>query len=87
MSFFDQQPRVAAPARPVPVPHPMTDGYRFENVSFRYPGSATDVIEGLTLHLRPIVEAAQMSLAMPVIDELPRRFDQMLGRRFESGIG
>ncbi len=170
-AFFDQQPRVAAPVHPVPVPRPIRDGFRFENVSFRYPGGTTDVINQLTLHLRAgervalvgenghgkstlvklltrlydptggrilldgvdlreygpeeltneiavilqdfvrydltarenigigraseieganardrITEAAELSLAMPVIQNLPMQFDQMLGRRFESGM-
>ena len=170
-AFFDQQPRVAAPVHPVPVPRPIRDGFRFENVSFHYPGGTTDVINQLTLHLRAgervalvgenghgkstlvklltrlydptggrilldgvdlreyqpealanemavilqdfvrydltvreniglgraheientgahdsITEAAELSLAMPIIQDLPQQFDQMLGRRFESGM-
>jgi ATP-binding cassette subfamily B protein len=33
-----------------------------------------------------ITEAAELSLAMPIIQDLPQQFDQMLGRRFESGM-
>jgi ATP-binding cassette subfamily B protein len=169
--FFRQQPRVAVPAHQVPMPRPMIDGFRFEDVSFRYPGGPSNVIDGLTMHLAPgecvalvgenghgkstivklltrlydptggrilldgvdlrdyspadlarevsvifqdfvhydltageniglghareiahdghherLVQAAEMSRALPIIEGLPMQFDQMLGRRFESGM-
>ena len=37
-------------------------------------------------NLDEIVRAAHKSLADEVIEKLPRRYDQMLGRRFEAGV-
>ena len=33
-----------------------------------------------------IEQSAQKSLAAPVVDKLPQRYDQMLGRRFDGGV-
>jgi ATP-binding cassette, subfamily B, bacterial len=46
---------------------------------------ASGLIEELH-NLARIEQAARKSLADEVIDRLPRRYEQMLGRRFESGV-
>ena len=51
-SFFDITPTVATSADAVPVPEPIRDGFRFEDVGFRYPGSDTWAVRGLTFELR-----------------------------------
>ncbi len=38
-SFFEIEPEIASPADPVAFPKPITRGFRFENVGFRYPGA------------------------------------------------
>ena len=43
--------RRATPARPVPAPSHLTDGIRFEGVSFRYPGTDVDVLRDVDLHI------------------------------------
>lgn len=154
--------------RPRPVPDPIRGGFRFEQVSFRYPGTEPWVLRDMSFELRageklalvgengagkttvtkllarlydptegritldghdlrefdpeelrahigvifqdfvryhmtaaenlaigriearedrPRLEsAAERSLASPLIESLPDRYDQMLGRRFEGGI-
>ena len=51
-SFFDITPTVASAEGAVPVPEPIRDGFAFENVGFRYPGSEAWAVRGLTFRLR-----------------------------------
>ena len=50
--FFTARPAIASPADPLPVPSPIAQGFRFENVGFRYPGRDDWAIRGMTLDLR-----------------------------------
>lgn len=166
--FFEIRPEIAAPANPVAFPKPIQEGFEFENVGFRYPGTERWVVRDLSFALekgeklalvgengagkttlvkllarlydptegrilldgrdlreydvddlrrhvgvifqdfvrysmtasenlavgrieekanRPRIEnAAQRSLADQVIEALPARYDQMVGRRFEDGV-
>jgi ATP-binding cassette subfamily B protein len=43
----------ATPSSPKPVPSRLTDGIRFDNVSFAYPGTEVDVLSGVNLHIPP----------------------------------
>jgi ATP-binding cassette, subfamily B, bacterial len=43
--------RRTTPTRPAPAPSVLTDGIRFEGVSFRYPGTDTDVLRDVHLHV------------------------------------
>ena len=49
--FLAQTPHLAVPQHPVPLPSSLSDGIRFEQVTFRYPGSAYDALSGFTLTL------------------------------------
>ena len=51
-SFFDITPTVASAEGAVPVPEPIRDGFAFEDVGFRYPGSEAWAVRGLTFRLR-----------------------------------
>lgn len=50
-SFFEIEPRIASPADARPVPAPIREGWTFENVGFRYPGSDRWAVRGLTFTL------------------------------------
>ncbi|WP_405405575.1 ABC transporter ATP-binding protein [Paracoccus sp. Ld10] len=50
--FFTAVPAIASPANPLPVPVPIAQGFRFENVGFRYPGRDDWAIRGMTLDLQ-----------------------------------
>lgn len=50
--FFNLKPSIASPAQPVSFPEPIVDGFRFEGVSFKYPGSEKYAVKDLTFHLR-----------------------------------
>ncbi|MDB6179181.1 ABC transporter ATP-binding protein [Paracoccus sp. Z330] len=49
--FFDEEPAIASPARPLPVPTPIRKGLSFHDVGFRYPGSDRWAVRGLSFHL------------------------------------
>ncbi|MBB3342930.1 ABC transporter ATP-binding protein [Luteimonas sp. RC10] len=51
-SFFAIEPEIASPRDPVPFPQPIHQGFTFENVGFRYPGSERWAVRHLdfTLH-------------------------------------
>jgi ATP-binding cassette subfamily B protein len=51
-SFFELQPRVASPEGAVPVPEPIREGFVFEGVGFRYPGSEAWAVRNLSFTLR-----------------------------------
>ncbi|SET21800.1 ABC transporter ATP-binding protein [Paracoccus homiensis] len=49
--FFDEEPAIASPARPLPVPTPIRQGISFHDVGFRYPGSDRWAVRDLSFHL------------------------------------
>ncbi|HYG69047.1 MAG TPA: ABC transporter ATP-binding protein, partial [Anaeromyxobacteraceae bacterium] len=51
-SFFEIRPRIASPERPIAVPQPFREGFAFEDVGFRYPGSERWAVRGLSFTLR-----------------------------------
>jgi ATP-binding cassette subfamily B protein len=50
--FFAIEPNIKDKADALPFPEQITDGFRFENVSFRYPNSDKYAIKDLSFHLR-----------------------------------
>jgi ATP-binding cassette subfamily B protein len=51
-SFFTVRPTLVSPEHPRPFPSPIRDGFTFENVSFRYPGSDRWLIRGLSFEFK-----------------------------------
>lgn len=51
--FFQETARIRSPARPLPVPDRFRQGFRFEQVGFRYPGSDRWAVRDLNLTLGP----------------------------------
>lgn len=51
-SFFKIQPEIASPAAPIQPPKPIREGFVFENVGFRYPGSERWAVRGLDFTLK-----------------------------------
>ncbi len=166
--FFAIRPRIKTNGNQMLVPVPIKNGFTFENVSFKYPGSKEYSLRNLSFHLQPgeklalvgengagkttlvkllarlyepsegrilldghdlrdydladlrrnvsiifqdyvrfqlkadeniaigsitdlkeqerIEKSAMKSLANTVIDKLPERYQQILGRRFEGGV-
>lgn len=51
--FFDTTPTVATRPGAPPVLRPLREGFVFENVGYRYPGSETWALRGVNLSLQP----------------------------------
>jgi ATP-binding cassette subfamily B protein len=51
-SFFEIRPKIASPENARPVPRPIREGFVFEDVGFRYPGSERWAVRGLSFTLR-----------------------------------
>ena len=51
--FMALEPRVVAPAKPVPLPDPIVKGVCLEEVSFSYPGTTRVALSDVSLCLRP----------------------------------
>ena len=51
--FFETTPTVASRPGASAVPRPLKEGFVFENVGYRYPGSEAWALRGLSLTLRP----------------------------------
>ena len=51
--FFETRPSISSREGAPPVPRPTREGFTFEGVGFRYPGSEEWALRGLTFQLRP----------------------------------
>ena len=51
--FMALAPKVVAPAQPAPVPRPLSEGIRYEQVDFRYPDTERTALKGISLTIRP----------------------------------
>ena len=51
--FFELKSKVVEPPHPRPVPQPMQTGLAFDHVSFRYPTGTREVLEDISLTIRP----------------------------------
>jgi len=167
-SFFEIEPEIVSPANALSIPRPITRGFTFENVGFRYPDADKWALRGLDFELHAgevlalvgengagkttlvkllarlydpdegrilldgrdlrdydlddlrgnvgvifqdfvryhltagenigvgridamddavrIREAAQRAMADEMIERLPHRYDQLIGRRFKTGV-
>jgi ATP-binding cassette, subfamily B, bacterial len=50
--FFEMEPTIQSPPGAPAVPRPLTQGFVFENVGFRYPGSELWAIRGVNMQLK-----------------------------------
>jgi ATP-binding cassette, subfamily B, bacterial len=89
-AFLDLEPRIRAPEHPVPVPSPIKNAIRFENVSFSYPGTDRDVVANinLTLHKGEIIAFVGENGAgkSTLIKLLCRLYDPARGKITVDGV-
>ena len=53
LAFFAMKPTIQSKPGALPAPRPITRGFEFRNVSFRYPGTTRLVLHDLNFQLRP----------------------------------
>ena len=51
-SFFEIEPEIVSPANATPFPQPIREGFRFEDVGFRYPGAERWAVRHLSFTLQ-----------------------------------
>src|SRR5438552_114817 len=51
--FLDLKPTITSPAHPKPIPLPLREGFQFEDVGFRYPGSERWALRNVSFTLKP----------------------------------
>jgi len=51
--FFEMKPEITSHSGALAAPHPIREGFVFENVSFRYPGSQRWALRNVSFALRP----------------------------------
>lgn len=87
--YLDLEPRAVPPMDPRPLPDVLTEGIRFEGVSFRYPGSERDVLSDVNLTLRPGQTVALVgengSGKTTLVKLLCRLYEPTAGRIFLEG--
>ena len=88
--FLDLKQKIAEPAHPRPVPRPMRTGIAFEGVSFVYPGGTKNILDGISLAIRPGEMVALVgengSGKTTLIKLLCRLYDPTAGRITLDGI-
>jgi ATP-binding cassette subfamily B protein len=90
VDFFAVKPKITSRENALPGPRPIRDGYRFENVSFAYPGSSRTIIDGIDMHLAPGERLAVVGMngagKTTLVKLLVRLYDPTRGRILLDGI-
>ncbi len=50
--FFEVRPEILSPPDPLPMPQPIREGFRFEDVGFRYPGAERWAVRHMSFTLK-----------------------------------
>jgi len=89
-TFFDVQPRVTSKPGARAVPRPIREGFAFENVGFRYPGSDRWAVRHLTFNIRPQERVALVGEngagKTTLVKLLARLYDPDEGRILLDGV-
>ena len=90
IAFFDMKPSIRSKLNALPAPRPIREGFEFRNVSFRYPGSARLVLNGLNFSLRPGERVALIGEngegKTTIVKLLTRLYDPVEGQVLLDGI-
>jgi ATP-binding cassette subfamily B protein len=90
VAFFEMRPAIASKANALPAPCPITLGFEFRNVAFRYPGSPRLVLDGLNFHLHPGERVALIGEngegKTTIVKLLTRLYDPIEGQVLLDGV-
>ncbi len=82
--FFEMQPTIRSSADSIPAPRPIRQGFEFRNVSFAYPGSDRQVVQGINFRLHPSEKVALIGEngagKTTLVKLLARLYDPTAGR-------
>jgi len=88
--FFEIQPSIASRSGAPDVPEPIREGFVFENVGFRYPGTDRWAVRNISFHLRPgerIALVGENGAGKTTITKLlARLYDPSEGRILLDGV-
>src|SRR5215217_4317378 len=88
--FFEMQPSISSKPGARRVPRPIRDGFVFEDVGFRYPGSERWAVRHVTLALRPgerLALVGENGAGKTTLTKLfGRLYDPMEGRILLDGV-
>ncbi|MBF6173408.1 ABC transporter ATP-binding protein [Nocardia blacklockiae] len=88
--IIDTPVTITDPARPVPAPRPLRGELRFESVRFRFPDAERDLLQDVSLHIRPgetvALVGATGSGKSAVLGLVPRLFDVSAGAVTIDGV-
>ena len=89
-AFFEMRPTILSKPGAPPVPRPIRDGFVFEDVGFRYPGSDQWAVRHVSLRLRPRERVALVGLngagKTTLVKLLSRLYDPTEGRILLDGV-
>ena len=89
-TFLAIEPRISPREGARPVPSPIRQGFRFENVGFRYPGAEGWAVRGLTFELAPGERIALVGEngagKTTLVKLLARLYDPTEGRILLDGV-
>ncbi len=89
VEFLRVEPTIASKPNALPAPRPIRQGFRFENVSFHYPGTQREVIDCLNLSIEPGERIALIGEngegKTTIVKLLTRLYDPTAGRVLLDG--
>ena len=89
-TFFDVRPTVVSKPGAGPAPRPIRQGFQFDHVGFRYPGSERWAVRGLTFDFRPLERIALVGEngagKTTLVKLLARLYDPDEGRILLDGV-
>jgi len=90
IAFFGMRPAIASKPNALPAPRPITRGFEFRNVAFRYPGSPRLVLNGLNFQFRPGERVALIGEngegKTTIVKLLTRLYDPLEGQVLLDGV-
>jgi ATP-binding cassette, subfamily B, bacterial len=90
IAFFEMRPTIASKPNALPAPRPITRGFEFRNVSFRYPGTSRLVLDGLNFHFHPGERVALIGEngegKTTIVKLLTRLYDPVGGQVLLDGV-